>query len=151
MKKIFLITISAALLITGSCSKDSSFLDIPPKDVLPTDKVFSDPTLVLSVIADLYQREVDFSGLDNGWASFADFSEAFPSENGSSGIVQRRGWDFGEWNIWDYGYIREINLFIERATASTLKDADKKRFIAEARFLRAAYYFELVKRMGGYL
>jgi hypothetical protein len=43
-----------------------------------------------------------------------------------------------------------MNLFIERATAATkLSDGDKTRFIAEARFLRAAYYFELVKRMGG--
>ena len=30
-----------------------------------------------------------------------------------------------------------------------LSENDKKRFIAEGRFLRAAHYFELVKRMGG--
>ena len=42
------------------------------------------------------------------------------------------------------------NLFIERCEPATeLSDADKQRFIAEARFLRASYYFELVKRMGG--
>lgn len=149
MKKIFFITMSAALLITASC-KDNDFLDIDPRDVVPTDKMFSDPALVLSVVADLYQRQLDFSGLDNGWASFADFSEAFPSENGSSFFVQRTSWGWGEWGTWDYGYIRDINLFIERATASTgLNEGDKKRFIAEGRFLRAAYYFEMVKRMGG--
>jgi hypothetical protein len=43
-----------------------------------------------------------------------------------------------------------VNLFIERATAATaLSEGDKKRFIAEGRFLRAVYYFEMVKRMGG--
>ncbi|RVT97303.1 RagB/SusD family nutrient uptake outer membrane protein [Mucilaginibacter limnophilus] len=149
MKKIFIITISAALLITASC-KDNDFLDIEPRDVVPTDKMFSDPALVLSVVADLYQRQLDFSGLDNGWASFVDFSEAYPSENGSAFFVQRSNWGFSEWNTWDYGYIRDINLFIERATASTaLNEGDKRRFIAEGRFLRASYYFELVKRMGG--
>jgi hypothetical protein len=51
---------------------------------------------------------------------------------------------------WDYTYIRELNLFIQRATASTkLTDAQKNQFIAEGRFLRASYYFEMVKRMGG--
>ncbi|MEJ7676970.1 MAG: RagB/SusD family nutrient uptake outer membrane protein [Segetibacter sp.] len=30
-----------------------------------------------------------------------------------------------------------------------LQNADKTRFLAEARFLRANYYFEMVKRMGG--
>ncbi|MCC8408398.1 RagB/SusD family nutrient uptake outer membrane protein [Mucilaginibacter sp. UR6-1] len=150
MKKIFLITMGAALLVTASCKKDSDFLDIPPKQILPSDIVFSDPALALAVLGDLYNRQLDFSGLDNGWASFVDFSEAFPSENGSAFFVTRNGWDFGEWNTWDYAYIRELNLFIERATASTaLAAADKTRFLAEARFLRANYYFEMVKRMGG--
>jgi hypothetical protein len=41
-------------------------------------------------------------------------------------------------------------LFIQRATAATtLSVNDQTRFIAEARFLRANYYFEMVKRMGG--
>ncbi|HMG10596.1 MAG TPA: hypothetical protein VK609_18920, partial [Mucilaginibacter sp.] len=132
MKKISLITIIATLLITGSCKKDSSFLDVPPKQVLPTELAFSDPALVLSILGDLYNRQRDFSSLDGyptreyplspsgdvepGWRTFADFSEAFPSENGSSFIVQRTGWGYGEWYIWDYGYIRDLNLFIQRAT-----------------------------------
>lgn len=150
MKKISLITIVAVLLSTGACKKESSFLDVPPTQVLPTELAFSDPALVLSILGDLYNRQKDFSSLDDGWSTFVDFSEAFPSENGSYFFVQRTGWGYGEWNIWDYGYIRDLNLFIQRATAATkLTDADKKRFIAEGRFLRANYYFEMVKRMGG--
>ncbi|MDN3547805.1 RagB/SusD family nutrient uptake outer membrane protein [Mucilaginibacter aquaedulcis] len=166
MKKISFITIFAILLGTGSCKKDSAFLDVPPKQVLPTELAFSDPALVLSILGDLYNRQRDFSSLDGhplreyplspsgdivpGWITFADFSESFPSENGSSYIVQRTGWGYDEWRIWDYGYIRDLNLFIQRATAATkLSDGDKTRFIAEARFMRANYYFEMVKRMGG--
>ncbi len=150
MKKIMIITAGMFILGMGSCKKDSDFLDIPPTQVLPTDLTFSDPALVLSVLGDLYNREVDFSSLDNGWRSFADFSESFPSENGSYFIVQRTGWGYGEWALWDYGYVRELNLFIKRANESTkLADGDKKRFLAEARFLRASHYFEMVKRMGG--
>jgi len=150
MKKTTIISTFALLLVTGACKKDSDFLDVPPKQVVTSDVAFSDPNLVLSILADLYNRVYDFSGLDNGWASFADFSESFPSENGSYYIVQRTGWDFGSWGTWDYKYVRDLNLFIERATAATkLTDAQKNQFIAEGRFLRAQYYFELVKRMGG--
>ncbi len=156
MKKILSIATLAVLIVTAGCKKDSDFLDIPPIQVLPQDVVFSDPALVLSVLGDLYNRQVDFSGLDGnpsdgaGWRTFADFSESFPSENGSYYIVQRTGWDYSSWSTWDYSYIRDLNLFIERDSASTaLLDADKKRFLAEGRFLRANYYFELVKRMGG--
>lgn len=150
MKKIFSITMIAVLLGMAGCKKDSDFLNIPPIQVVPNDVAFSDPALVLSILGDLYNRQVDFSGLDNGWQSFADFSESFPSENGSYFIVQRTGWDYGSWSTWDYTYVRDLNLFIQRDSLSTqLATADKSRFLAEGRFLRANYYFEMVKRMGG--
>ena len=150
MKKILFITSFAMLLGFAGCVKDDEFLDVTPTSIVPQDVAFSDPNLVLSILADLYNRYYDFSGLDNGWQSFADFSESYPSENGSNYIVQRTGWGYGEWGTWDYSYIRDLNLFIERDSASTeLADADKARFLAEGKFLRASYYFELVKRMGG--
>ena len=150
MKKISLLIYSTALLLAAGCKKDSDFLNVQPTSILTNEQAFSDPAQVLSILADLYNRQLDFSGLDNGWSSFADFSESFPSENGSAFFVQRNEWGFGEWGTWDYGYIRDLNLFIERATvAKTLSDGDKARFLAEARFLRANYYFEMAKRMGG--
>jgi len=150
MKKIFTIAMISVLISAGSCKKDSDFLNVPPKSVVTTDVVFSDPALVLSVLGDLYNRVLDFSSLDNGWTTFADFGESFPSDNGQYGFVQNRSWDYGAWGTWDYGYVRDLNLFIDNVTASTkLLAADKSRFLAEGRFLRASYYFEMVKRMGG--
>lgn len=150
MKKILPIIIAAALMYTAGCKKDSEFLDVQPAAILNNEQAFADPAQALSILADLYNRQLDFSGLDNGWASFADFSESFPSENGSANIVQRNEWGFDAWRTWDYNYIRDLNLFLERATdATALADSDKTRFLAEARFLRANYYFEMAKRMGG--
>ena len=150
MKKILTITMFAVLLGAGSCKKDSDFLNVNPTSVIPTTTAFSDPALVLSVIGDLYNRQKDFSSLDDGWQTFADFGESFPSDNGFYYIVQNRSWSYDSWAIWDYGYIRDLNLFIDNVTASTqLLASDKARFLAEGRFLRANYYFELVKRMGG--
>lgn len=153
MKKLIAIIPLALLLIIAGCRKDDEFLDIPPTQIIPEETAFSDPALVLSILGDLYNRMLDFSSLDNGWGSFADFSESFPSENGSYYIVQRTGWDYGEWGVnWydSYAYIRDLNLFIARDSASTeLNESDKARFLAEGRFIRASFYFELVKRMGG--
>jgi hypothetical protein len=150
MRKIFTIILATGFFMVTGCVKDSDFLDVQPTSILTNEQAFSDPAQVLSILADLYNRQLDFSSLDDGWVTFADFSESFPSENGQANIVQRNQWDFNSWSTWDYGYIRDLNLFIERCTAApALSDADKTRFLAEARFLRANYYFEMTKRMGG--
>lgn len=149
MKKILTCFIFSTLLLLSACKKDSEFLDVPPFSILTNEQSFSDANQAVSIVADLYNRVLDITAFKNGWESFIDPGEAVPSTFGHI-TVQRNGWGFGEWGNWDYGYIREVNLFIERATAATgLSDGDKKRFIAEGRFLRAARYFELVKRMGG--
>jgi starch-binding outer membrane protein, SusD/RagB family len=84
----------------------------------------------------------------NNMGLYASFDEAFAS--GDYGRHQNREYSYDDWNYWDYGYIREINLFMQRVEAAEkLSGADKQRFIAEGRFLRANAYFELVKRMGG--
>ncbi len=150
MKKIVAIASLFLLTTLWSCKKDSDFLDVQPFNLLTNEQSFSDPAQVLTIVADLYNRVVDITAFKNGWESFIDPGEAIASTNNIHYTQSRNGWGYNEWSIWDYGYLREINLFIERATAATaLQDADKKRFIAEGRFLRAVYYFELVKRMGG--
>ncbi|RYF92817.1 MAG: RagB/SusD family nutrient uptake outer membrane protein, partial [Chitinophagaceae bacterium] len=134
--------------VTG-CKKDSEFLDVQPFELLTLEQTFSDPNQVVTIVADFYNRVYDFSAFKYGWESFVGFGDAVPSTFGHVS-VQRNGWGFGEWGTWDYGYIRELNLFIQRAGAATaLSQSEKDRFVAEGRFLRAVYYFEMVKRMGG--
>lgn len=55
-------------------------------------------------------------------------------------------------NSWKQNYtgIRSVNVFIENIHIVPLRvKGMKERWIAEARFLRAFFYFELVKRWGG--
>lgn len=152
MKKKFSIFLFTAIFSIWGC-KDSKYLDVQPTGILTTDQIFQDPNQTLSVIADLYNRYYDISTVKN-WTTMADFNECFISDNinidPNGNLNRNNSWNFSTWNTWDYNYIRDLNLFIERATASTLlSTTDKTRFVAEARFLRASYYFELVKRMGG--
>lgn len=147
MKKIFFVTIAASLLMTA-CN-DKKFLTNEPTSILTSDQVYSSPELALSVLATLYNGYVDQQTITN-WAEFTNFDEAFPSEAGNYWRVQQINYPYNWWSLWNYDYIRNINLFIENCQASTkIDDADKAQFVAEARFLRAANYFELVKRMGG--
>ncbi|HEA22907.1 hypothetical protein LCGC14_0772780 [marine sediment metagenome] len=149
MKKFtYILLLTAALAFTG-CDSDEEFLDRPPAEVLTEEQLFSDQAAILSVLGDLYDRYYDF-GTVQDWSTLANFNVSFWSENGRYGEFQNDGWPNNLGSTWDYGYIREINLFLERAEASTtLDDQTKARFTAEARFLRVSYYFELVKRMGG--
>lgn len=148
MKKILLIKLFILLAISWGCN-DDEFLDRQPTNILTNEVIWSNPEQILSVLGDLYNRYNDYSTLKS-WTSTSDFNEAFWSEAGQYGNFQNNGYDYGAWGIWDYGYIRDINLFIQKCTAADKLDvATKDRFLAEARFLRAAYYFELVKRMGG--
>lgn len=150
MKKLIAVAGLLLLITISGCKKDSEFLDVQPFNLLTNQQSFSDPAQVLTIVADLYNRVVDITAFKNGWESFIDPGEAIASTNNIHATSSRNGWGFNEWSIWDYGYLREINLFIERAqAATTLSAADQKRFVAEGRFLRAVYYFELVKRMGG--
>lgn len=149
MKKILFVIIMVGAICAGGCKRESDFLNVQPTSILTIEQAFHDTTQALSILANLYSRQLDFSTVKT-WQSMADFSESYPSQNGDRRIVERTGWGYGEWGNWDYAYIREVNLFLERcAAAKTLPEANIKRFLAEGRFLRANFYFEMTKRMGG--
>ena len=52
-----------------------------------------------------------------------------------------------EW--WGYSTVRKLNIFLEKMESLPLPAAYKSQRIAEARFLRAFCYFNMVKRYGG--
>lgn len=149
MKKIIAITSIALATSFAGCLKDDAFLNKQPTDLFSEEQMWSDPGLALSLLGNLYNRYSDIETIKD-WKSMVNLNDAFPSQNGEYGRVQNSEWGYGDWGIWDYGYIRDMNLFIKKCTAAEkLKETDRTRLTAEARFLRASYYFELVKRMGG--
>ena len=154
MKKKFLTIIVILFVFSLGCKKDSEYLDIKPTQVLSTELAFSDPAQVLSILANLYTRQYDPSRITD-WPTVADFNEAFYSENGRYNSYHgNNSWGFqgpdNYWSTWDYTYIRELNLFIERCATATALDAPTKAlYIAEARYLRASYYLTLARLFGG--
>jgi len=147
MKKYSILLLLLMSLAWG-CN-DKAFLDKQPTNILVDSQIWADKSLVLSVIADLYDRVPEFQTITN-WSEFASLDEGFASNAGDYGRHKNTEYGYGEWSNWDYGLIREVNMFIEKCgTADKLDPAVKAQFLAEGRFIRANIYFELVKRMGG--
>lgn len=147
MKKYIILSIM--LISLGWGCNDEAFLDKEPTNILLDNQIWTDKSLVLSVVADLYDRVPEFQTI-TGWWDFANFDEGFASAGGDYWRHKNQDYGYGEWSNWDYGLLREVNMFIEKCgTADKLDPADKARFLAEGRFIRANIYFELVKRMGG--
>ena len=108
MKKFIIILV--VFLGIDSCNSDKEFLNVPPLNILTQETVFNDPALALSVLGDLYNRAVDFTSLKTGWLTFTDFGESFPSDGST---VSNTTWDYTSWSLYEYGYVRDLNLFID--------------------------------------
>ena len=148
MKKIFIYIFSVTLLLATSVScKD--YLDITPKTILVESQVWTSKDLVTSLLANLYNRIPIYTSIYSNDDGLSDVDELM-----WTGLYDDRNfvstYAYNYQNYWDWAYIRDLNSFIEHATAATNFDAaTQKLFIAEGRFLRAYAYLEFVKRMGG--
>jgi starch-binding outer membrane protein, SusD/RagB family len=148
MKKLLITIFILSLSISWSCN-DEEFLTKQPNDNLSDAQVWANRDLVVLVLADLYNRFPDYQTIERWW-DFTNFDEAFASRGGDYWRHQNSEWGYGEWGYWDYNFIRALNVFIKRcAAADKLSAEDREVFLSEARFLRAAVYFEEAKRMGG--
>jgi len=148
MKKFNILIIILSACISVSCDH-GDFLTRDSKNILSEDNLWSNPDVVKTNLANLYDRIPEYQELEQHW-NFTNFDEAFPSRNGDYWRVQNQRYSYSDWGYWDYDYVYDINQFLERGRKSEAIDSDiKSRFLAEAHFLRANVYFNLVKRMGG--
>jgi hypothetical protein len=162
MKKYLLSIIAISTAVLFSCNKQ--VLNKQPLNAINSTEVFKDPALIAAYLTQIYAdmpflgNDCNNVGDDTNW----DFNEVDVVSD--DGLSQFRDWNpsnaftykYGNLNInggvldwWGYGTIREINVFIQGIPTSTLSAADQKSKLAEARFLRAFCYFEMVKRYGG--
>lgn len=159
LKNIIYILTLFGLITTGSCKK---FLDQVPEDRLTIDEIFKRKNLVEKYLAQVYanmpnelQQRFVGSGYSGPWRAGSD--EA------------KYNWDFhyanqlnySTWKKTDnnvatfwlnyYKSIRNATDFINNidgADANEVSAVLKKRFKAEARGVRALYYFFLVRMYG---
>jgi hypothetical protein len=169
-KYIFLLIFSAFILT--NCSEEG-LLEETDLDQIDTEKVYSDVERTRAVLIDLYARMREMTNSSSGSFSrledmgttnslldnvtddgggMAGKSKALPHVNRmvTGGITSSVNFlpYTNPWN-WFYRAIRNANQFMANVDRSPLDDTEKKYAKAEARFLRAYYYHELMRWFGG--
>jgi len=150
--KKYIIFIIASVLITACDSE----LNISPKNIITNDQVFSNESAIEAYLVSLYNALPieDFNyGAGTGfnaWPGTPTATAAFEAVrclNDNPSTVGDGTW----WNWWSGAYkaIRNVNNFLDNLPSASLTDNTKAELTGEAKFLRAYYYFGLVKRYGG--
>lgn len=166
MKYIYIIITSFSFLFLVSCE---DFLTVTSKGVMTDENYFNSPDAGFRLVTKCYQTLNDFYGYEAPRIELGnmatDDSEKGGSDAGDRPFVADLA--FGRAlssnttlaNYWEklYSGIGNCNLSIENIPTRTLIDANgyiiseevKARYIAEVKFLRAFFYFDLVKIFGG--
>jgi len=142
---IFVMLILGIITVSlSSCSED--FLNTTPNQILTEDQVFSDPNMISSVLANFYGR-VNWGQNITDHGSYTSLDEASQSNSGAN---TEYGFGDGQWRVYDYELIRNINQFLASVRATTAMDKPLQlQAEGEARFLRAWTYFNMCKGLGG--
>lgn len=160
MKQILTILALAAAVMLSSCS---DFLEEDVRGQQNLDNYFQSEADAESFLTGCYAAITydDWWQVDNFWiltdmcsddlwmGNTAQDQSGYISLAHYQGVGQSNGTIS---NFWQYRYkgILRTNIAIERIPAAPILDQKKKeRLVAEARFLRGYFYFELVKNFGG--
>lgn len=163
IKTAFPIIAFAALLLSSCAKKD--FLDSRQTESLTEDIVFSDSAQTMQFLNNSYaftgQDLVHYrynyitSGVGNDLACMEDLtthSVSFYSDPQASFITAasttKNHHSKNYYGVF-YKRIRALNLFMRKVKDAPLTEGTKIKTAAEARFLRAFYYAQLVRYWGG--
>jgi len=140
--KLIVIFITAIFL--SACIKDT--LDRKPLNLISDSDVWTSEKLIDIYLIPLYDAvSLGF----NTWPYLANITDE--SSYHSAGSMPTI--NFGNYSLAlnnnAYSWIRKANYFLEKIKTATIPEASVKRYIAECRFIRAFYYFDLVKKYGG--
>ncbi|PTX18859.1 putative outer membrane starch-binding protein [Pontibacter mucosus] len=142
MKRIYIASVfaSIALLFTG-CEKE--FLDKPPKDKVDADFFFKTATDLEVATNDFYTM-LPTTGVYSDDASSDNIVPLIAADRvrGNRIVPTTRGS-----GGWSWGNLRKINFFLENYHRVP-DEAAKRHYGGIARFFRAHFYFDKVKRFG---
>jgi len=157
MKNIPIIYAMFVMLVLASCNKQS-FLDQTQSTDLNEQVVFADSAYTIDFLSGIY-ADIGFAtwpkrfgggGLDactdeaegTGLGSINTFIQ-FATGTVNSNIITKDAWTT------PYTNIRRANILLKNLPNARFGDDIKVRVKAEARFLRAYYYFILLEHYGG--
>lgn len=159
----------AAFISLWGCS-DS--LNITPDGRMTQDDVFQNSDYTESYLNSIYEYirkyghgyhyytfltaftddATDSQAPTDSWLMLHQWNQGNYSASNPPFMVGNSTLRYNDLNFWGtaYGGIRKANVFLENANESNIPDVSKRgEFIAEAKVLRAHYYFDLIKNYGG--
>ncbi|WP_363331610.1 RagB/SusD family nutrient uptake outer membrane protein [Flavobacterium sp. BFFFF1] len=155
MKKIkYLIALSVMIGVALSCSDD--FIDLDPKGATLEGNYYKNETEAFSGLIAVYDVMKKHTGGFENMVTFLnagsdDFYAGGGGATDGTGIQSFSNYSITEatmpgsyWNDYFQGVFR-ANLLLSKLPAVPMDDTKKARFEAEAKALRAYYYFELVR------
>lgn len=146
MKKNIFYTIACVmvLLAFASCKKD--FLDRYPQTAIPPDLFFKseqDLSLYINGLLTLPSRDEAYLGDQNtddkATTGFQEINSMMSTTPSSQTIIN--GWSYSDWQR-----LRDINYFLENYEQAAVQQAVKDHYAGLARFYRAMFYMNKVKR-----
>ncbi|MDP5199348.1 RagB/SusD family nutrient uptake outer membrane protein [Flavobacterium sp. DG2-3] len=148
------IYVAVAMALLGSCSED--FVTIDPEGKFDTSTYFSNEQQCYAALVGVYDpMRKNTGGFENWVAMMNAGSDDFYAGGGSStdgtGIQNFSTHSLSSITIpgsyWNDHYqgISRANILLSKLPAASMNDAVRNRFAAEAKTLRALYYFNLVR------
>jgi hypothetical protein len=142
----YIIAAITAATLLGSCSKD--FLERAPQDQLSQSTFWTSEKDAYAALNGIYGPALDYvetsiyndGASDNAHAQYPWESNATTISLGDVNSGMNAGWSFNT--------IRRANYFLENVDKVSMNSTLKERFKAEARFLRAFVYADLVNKFG---
>jgi len=155
-----LLPVSLVLLLTViSCGK--KFLEEPPRGVTISDLLNNPQDGAQRIIGAVYNRLYDWETHSFSWIGVSSITSDDADKGSSPGDgggdkVELDNWLISPTNIsfnevWEGNFegIGRACYALKFLDEMTLPPADKDRYIGEAKFLRAYYYWNLVRVFGG--
>lgn len=149
------------LLLLGIFSCGKNFLDEPPRGTTISDLLNNPQDGAQRIIGAVYSRLYDWETHSFSWIGVSSITSDDADKGSSPGDgggdkVELDGWMISPTNlsfneVWEgnFGGIGRACYALEFLNGMNLPAADKSRYIGEAKFLRAYFYWNLVRVFGG--
>ncbi|SEK79920.1 RagB/SusD family nutrient uptake outer membrane protein [Parapedobacter koreensis] len=152
MKHVIYFLLIAVSVLQSACR--DNLLDVDPVTMLTKDQIYASPEGVTAYFASLYRDMPieDYTFCNGRFGEFPANGDSYTAnwtEEAFAYGTRNSQLNAENWGKL-YSAIRNVNTFLEEiATVTNVDEPTKARYTAEARFVRAYYYFALVKFWGG--
>ncbi|MEO5775495.1 MAG: RagB/SusD family nutrient uptake outer membrane protein [Flavobacterium sp.] len=152
-----LILLFSALVIT-SCEDD---LNVKPNDVIEVDDFLNDPNNAIQLVNGVYSKQLDYNMYSFSWIGITSITSDdadkgstptdYGTDKGKMDNLTFTSTDISFSDVWEgrYQAIGRANTALFYLDQFTIDETLKSRYIGEVKFLRALFYFDLVRCFGG--